>query len=490
MKSPLLSLNNILWVMMVIFLPITSFPLLSKILGGINVAPLSLVFLIPLLLIWLIPNFIKGQGLPSQSVPLLIFILLALISSLAAFYLQIPSFKAKVVWQNEFGEIISLGIGFCFFLITSLWINNFNKLDNFFRLVNISGAVALAYTLIQGFFVIIIHETPVNLLAFQNFLSASQILFVNRVNGLTFEPSWLAHQLNLFYLPIWLGLSIRKITFHKFHFMKLTFENILLITGFIALFLTFSRIGWLACFAYCGYCSLRFMNSIRCKILTKVVKQPLNIFSLKELLFNLGFWFLLLLILIASLSFVGYISTKLDKRMVDLFYFQGIKEWGLLGWTGKLVFAERIVYWIAGYGTFIKHPLIGVGLGNSGFFFPQTINSFGYSLIDIIRILVDNSYLPNIKNLWIRLLAETGIVGFSLFVSWLWVVWKTARTLENLPENLSKAIGIMGKITIIGLIVEGFSIDTFALPYFWCSLGLVVAAFRIFSKKQQSGKTN
>jgi hypothetical protein len=433
---------------------------------------------------------IKGQGLPSQSIPLLFFILFSLISCFVAFYLPIPSFKGIIVWQNEIREIITLGIGFCFFILTSLWINNLNKLENFFRLVNISGAVALAYTLIQGFYVIIIHIIPANLIAIQYFFSASQTFFVNRVNGLAFEPSWLAHQLNLFYLPIWLGLSIRKITFHKFHVLKLTLENILLSIGFIVLFLSFSRIGWLAGFAYCGYCSLRFMNSVRLKIVTRVVKPTSNSISLKELLINLGFWFLLLLILIAGLSFVGWILTKLDPRMNNLFYFQGIKEWGLLGWTSKLVFAERVVYWIAGYGTFIKYPLIGVGLGNSGFFFPQTINSFGYALSEVMRVFLENSFIPNTKNLWIRLLAETGIIGFSLFVSWLWVEWKTARTLDNIPVNLSKAIGIMGQITIIGLIVEGFSIDTFALPYFWCSLGLVVAAFRIFSKNTESASAS
>jgi len=47
-------------------------------------------------------------------------------------------------------------------------------------------------------------------------------------------------------------------------------------------------------------------------------------------------------------------------------------------------------------------------------------------------------------------------------------------------------VGLTGQITIIGLIVEGFSLDTFALPYYWMTLGLVVAVFRFFSLQSNS----
>jgi hypothetical protein len=37
-------------------------------------------------------------------------------------------------------------------------------------------------------------------------------------------------------------------------------------------------------------------------------------------------------------------------------------------------------------------------------------------------------------------------------------------------------LALMGKLAIIALIFEGFSVDSFALPYLWFGLGLVTAA--------------
>lgn len=170
--------------------------------------------------------------------------------------------------------------------------------------------------------------------------------------------------------------------------------------------------------------------------------------------------------------------------MVQLFDLQAIANMGILGWASRLVFAERVIYWIAGFQVFLQYPIFGVGLGNSGYFIPQAIGSFSYLLTEILRVFVSNTGLPNPKNLWVRILAETGLAGFSVFIGWLWVEWKTARTNEHLKSLLAQAVGLMGQMVVIGLILEGFSLDTFALPYCWMILGLVVAVYRIYSRKE------
>jgi hypothetical protein len=87
------------------------------------------------------------------------------------------------------------------------------------------------------------------------------------------------------------------------------------------------------------------------------------------------------------------------------------------------------------------------------------------------------SELPNIKSLWVRLLAETGLVGFSLFTCWLYLTWQSAHFLENsASDDRIKMVALAGKFTILGLIFEGFSVDSFALPYLWFAVGLVTAA--------------
>lgn len=473
------------WDALVFFLPVTSLPLLSRVMGGTDVAPFSAAFLAILVLIWLLPQIIRSRGIPAQSLPLFVFVLLALVSSLLAFFLPVPSFKNEGLWKNELTNFISLGIGVCFYLVASLWISDEQKLARFFRIVNLSGALALLYSLIQVVFIFLLKQTPPALVNFQDMISSSRTLFVGRINGLTFEPSWLAHQLNMFYIPIWLGLSIKKISFHKFRIARISLENILLAVSLGVLFLSKSRIGWLAFLAYGAYLFLRLMDLLRKRISRKIIQKSGENTSARVwgTLFSVGFWFVLVLVLQGVLILAGWVLTKIDPRMVQLFDLKAISELGLLGWSSRLVFAERIVYWIAGFQVFLQHPIFGVGLGNSGYFIPQTIGAFGYSLTEILRIFVSNAFLPNPKNLWVRILAETGIAGFSVFVSWLWVEWKTARSNEKMRSPLAQAVGLMGQIVVIGLIVEGFSLDTFALPYYWMTLGLVLAVYRVYSLK-------
>jgi len=84
--------------------------------------------------------------------------------------------------------------------------------------------------------------------------------------------------------------------------------------------------------------------------------------------------------------------------------------------------------------------------------------------------------LLNIKNLWIRLLAETGIVGFSIYVCWLFNLWRSSQGLLRLDLPLAKTIGWMGIFAILGLALEGFSLDSFALPYSWLTFGFITSA--------------
>jgi len=482
--------TSLSWDALVFFLPVTSLPLLSRLMGGTDVAPLSAVFLAALVVIWFIPRLIKSRGIPYQSVPLFIFFLLAMVSSLLAFFRLVPTFKGEGIGNNELSSLITLGIGLCFFLITSLWISDDQKLRRFLILVNISGGIALLYSLVQAVFIIVLKNPPAALESFQNLISASHTLFTGRINGFAFEPSWLAHQLNMFYIPIWLGLSFKKVSIHKFRLLKLTIENILLAVSFVVLFFSKSRIGWLAFLVYFAYLFLRGMDVLRRRIVHRLMarKSASSSSKLKWILFNIGFWSVLILFLLGVLIFAGWVLTKVDPRMVQLFDIKAIRELGILGWASRLVFAERVVYWIAGFQVFLQYPIFGVGLGNSGYFIPQSFDSFGYLLTEILRVFVSNTGLPNPKNLWVRILAETGMAGFSVFTAWLWVEWKNARAIEIYKTPLAQALGISGQVVVIGLILEGFSMDTFALPYYWMTLGLVVAVYRIYFRKEMAMK--
>jgi hypothetical protein len=117
---------------------------------------------------------------------------------------------------------------------------------------------------------------------------------------------------------------------------------------------------------------------------------------------------------------------------------------------------------------------MGVGLGNAGFYFSKYLPAYGWSLVEVEYLLNRTQLLLNVKSLWSRLLAETGIFGFSIYIGWL---------LSMIPAMIGKAVsskrslsvfGLMGCFVLAAMIFEGFSIDSFAMPYWWISLGLAV----------------
>ena len=100
--------------------------------------------------------------------------------------------------------------------------------------------------------------------------------------------------------------------------------------------------------------------------------------------------------------------------------------------------------------------------------------------MEIHGVIINASGLPNVKALWSRLPAETGLVGLAAFATWLYTVWISARHTAQHASRALQSIGLAGQLTLVALVIEGFSVDTFALPYFWISFGLATAAWRTF----------
>jgi O-antigen ligase len=168
--------------------------------------------------------------------------------------------------------------------------------------------------------------------------------------------------------------------------------------------------------------------------------------------------------------------------MQKIFDFSVLKEESFIYYANQLVFAERLIFWQAGWNIFNDHPIMGVGLGNAGYFFPEKLSAFSWALTEIRTLLYRQTALPNIKSLWVRLLAETGIVGFALFVVWCYLLWQSAQFLRRQRQPLYRMLGMAGSFALIGLLIEGFSLDTFALPYFWISFGLLSAGCEMARK--------
>jgi O-antigen ligase len=159
--------------------------------------------------------------------------------------------------------------------------------------------------------------------------------------------------------------------------------------------------------------------------------------------------------------------------MESLFEIETYQNRNLFSIANEFVFAERILYWQTGWQVFNDYPIFGVGLGNVGFFFEDYMPSFAWALDEPRHLIYQANYQGNVKNLWVRLLSETGIIGFICFITWLILILLKTNQYHHSKSPLHNYWGLVGKIALITILIEGFSIDSFALPYYWIILGLV-----------------
>ena len=473
------------WAAIFILMPITSLPLLSRFAGDSSVAPAAFLPLIWLVLFWFIPYLLNKGAIPRESIPFIFFISIAIIASAAAFFLNIPPFKNAAVSHEEIRAILTLSIGAAFYLVTASWFSKAqSRLISVLKWINVSGIIVIAWAIVQAFYIYLFHnQYPAILQAFQQLVSTRD-LFIGRVTSFAFEPSWLAHQLNLIYLPVWLGATISGTSAHRLRVWKISLENILFLLGVAVVFLA-SRVGTLAILlvlALMGiYANVLLAQRIIKWSLTRLVRFSTAV--KKGIRFLLPLILLIVFISIYVLGVVGlvYGLSHLDKRLAPFFMNQSLEEWVNLihnpyYFFNYLEFAERYVYWVGGWNIFNIHPILGVGLGNAGFFFQRALPAYSWTLPEVMDVYLRNAALPNIKSLWVRLLAETGIAGFASFIAWFYVLFRLSWFIRLSKNPLFRMIGWSGLFVLIAFIIEGFSTDTFALPYLWVSLGIVSAA--------------
>ena len=480
-KNALDFVNKILWGTLLVCLPFTSFPLVSKIFRGSMVAPLSAIPLAILFFTFFLPRIFKPKAIPNQAVPVLLFFLIALISTALASFRFLPSYRNDNALMNNFESFTTLGVGIVFYVIAYLFMRDEKSLKFSISCINFGGAIIIVASILQFASWKLLGSYPEFLQSLQGFVSSSARLFDRRVAALAYEPSWLAHQLNILYLPIWLGLVLKNRSIYKFRLLKrFSIEFFLLLGGIFSLFTSLSRIGWLTAIALIGFLIIRQADILRNKLLEKFSSYKYKRASLSQILLSSVFWLLIVSIILT----VSYLVLKLltlvePTRMANFFNLIQLREQGILTWASRLELAERFIYWQTAFITFLSFPLIGVGLGNAGFYFLNNLPSFGYGLPEILGYVLIHDNVANPKALWIRILAETGIIGFACFFTWFYGHIKMASSLDKEPrDKLISAVGLIGILFSISFVLEGFSMDTFGLPYYWIGFGLVMGAYR------------
>lgn len=486
------------WILLLLTLPITSLPILAELVGGATVNPAAAIPLAVLVLFWLIPYFIRRSTLPVDTIPLLGFIAVAAISSISAYFLYISPWKGQTILSRGFSAWLTLGTGVAFYLVTVTLVDTEKKVVRTLQLLNIGVLVMLLWAITQGGVVLLREGVYPEVMQKVHALFSIRDMMSTKVSGLAYESSWLAHQLNILYFPLWLGIISQAQSIYKRRLGRVPFEVLILLVGICVLMLAKSRIGLVSFLALIGLLVMGFVFLLTRRIGRKISQglsvRPVWLRRLVSVCIMAVLQLLALsLFLCLALIFV-YLASKLDARLERLF----IAAWpnlipfkptqimahvrGLVTvqFANFLMFAARAVYWQAAFRVFNRNPLLGVGLGNAGFFFLKNMPAFAWSLPEVVNVIRDSTLLfPNPKNLWLRLLAETGIVGFTFFTAWLLFILTRSLQLLTDKQTLFRALGLAGVLSMAAIVIEGFSLDTFGLPYMWVLLGLISAAARI-----------
>jgi O-antigen ligase len=470
------------WLFAVFLMPITSLPVLIHNSGATTVAPPAVLLFLLLSGLWFAPAvFLFRQKIPVESTPLLVFLGAALFSWAMSMFLPVPPFRGQTPLSEGMQAFLTLVMAGAVYLLAAAYLSkNKERLRLTLLVINLSGLALIVWSLVQGYYAFY-HESvyPGWVVNFQELLSIRRApLFYARVTGAAYEPSWLAHQLNMVYLPVWLAASLRGYTALGRKLWRISAENVLLAGGFYVLLITFSRVGILAFMLVLAYLALGVNLRLARRIQKWAVSRLKIRAGLQPLLRVLVAGILLMSFSIAYLGAIlglAYVGSFYEPRLNRIFN-RSLELTGFFEVTNQLAFAERVVYWATGWEIFNDYPFLGVGPGNAGFFFQEKMPVFGYALWEVSQIFNYTGFIPNTKSMWVRILAETGIVGFAVFAAWYYLLWRSARLARKSSDKTLSVVGLAGQLALVAFLIEGFSIDSYALPYFWFMIGMSTAA--------------
>lgn len=127
------------------------------------------------------------------------------------------------------------------------------------------------------------------------------------------------------------------------------------------------------------------------------------------------------------------------------------------------------------------HPVFGVGLGQYGFYMPRYVPiwAFNESLIQIYMSTKNDSVWPSVHGLQARIAAELGFVGLAIWLlMWaalLFACYKNYRRTVRTMDESNSIFGITLMVSIVGVLLSGFNMDSFRFFGYWIILGIAWA---------------
>lgn len=334
------------------------------------------------------------------------------------------------------------GLLFIFILIIYNFFNSNKNIEKVIKLFFILGFITTIYSIYQ------IISTKYGLpygaiFSNRDESEVAQLFNIRRLDGVFFEPSPQAGFLSTIWcvaLSQILGKNKQIILFSK------RIMIIFLILSLVVMCLTFSPIG----------------------IFTPIIAMPLLLFYyyknhiIKLFKRNYAFIIIIFTIFILTMSFL-YIKYKnynvLQNNNTIISYIIDKIQISTVELNDPIIYSNqdsRSVRNYAGIKMFQDNPILGIGPGNSGFFYFSYIPFVNFSKMSNLSPLI---------NVYISLLGENGLLGFIVFLLLLLYPFYLAKT-HKLLKYRSLIIGLLVAYFII-LLITFFSYSYDKDPTFW-----------------------
>jgi len=375
--------------------------------------------------------------------------------------------------QDYFGRVIrawaTVAIGLSFF-IAAVWMNRSEDdlkftvkwlLTGFVVDVLWSGVQSLA------FYTPLLRKVTVTM--WQRIFSMRELVRTNRVSGMAYEPAWLAGQIATVYLPWLFAALLTRVRMTRFKWLEL----ILLGFALLLLLATYSRGG--------------LLTALLALVLTLLfagraeIRAALHWFTAggSSLILRVG------MVVVLVGAFVGAGLFLARKHYITRLFNSGatsVEEFIIANSAGA-----RGSYSVGALGAYSESPWLGVGLGASGFYIYNHLPDWSMTTVpEIAQQLSPTSRLyPNPKNIYARLLAEAGLIGFFLFVAFQFSLLGDVLTFLQKQDSLLRFLGVAGLFSWFAILIYNFTQDSFAIPNIWLNLGIVagMAGIGLESKK-------
>ena len=412
----LAGIERMLWTLLLLTVPVSATPLLPFGSGTLArpLAAFPAAFLL-LIAAFRIMFLRQRPALTADGFRLLaLFSAYLLISGLILASLAPPEvFKGQTPMDSFLRALVTWAMGLAFYLTARLHIRSDRDIRHALGCLFIGMGASIAFAALQLAAIVAQGDMLRAVQAITDLFAVHYDGLKSRAQGMTFEPSWLASQIIVFLMPALIASSISRQDFvgipaGRGHRLRLIWGFAIAIGGLLCSGSRSGLAGVAVMLVVSGFLAARRGHMrVATGFLLLLVAGGGGLVAMSNLGAGAGASYVVgPVAYIADPAYLESAGTDLTANVSD-----------------TLTVAGRIAAAEAAGGMWLDHPLFGVSLGNDYRYFGKYAPDWAFATGMFTSgakegegwLDPNSPEKGNAKNFFLRLLAETGLVGFLLF---------------------------------------------------------------------------